>query len=87
MSPNTDKKFIITAGATYLDIDAYACMVAMAELLTRRGENAVSWSAAAHNYSVCPSLVEDGQILRELPGIARVLYDQTPTGVGQESFN
>ena len=27
------------------------------------------------------------QILRELPGIARVLYDQTPTGVGQESFN
>lgn len=26
-------------------------------------------------------------ILRELPGIARVLYDQTPTAIGQESFN
>ena len=50
-----------------MDIDAYACMVAMAELLTRRGENAVSWSAAAHNYSICPSLVEPGQIRRELP--------------------
>ena len=26
-------------------------------------------------------------ILRELPGIARVLYDQTPTALGQESFS
>lgn len=26
-------------------------------------------------------------ILRELPGIARVFYDQTPTAIGQESFN
>jgi inorganic pyrophosphatase/manganese-dependent inorganic pyrophosphatase len=58
---------IITAGANYLDIDAYACMVALSELLRLQGENAVAWSAAAHNYSVCPSLVEDGQILRELP--------------------
>lgn len=58
---------IITAGATYLDIDAYTCMVAMAELLRLQGGNADAWSAAAHNYSVCPSLVEDGQILRELP--------------------
>lgn len=58
---------IVTAGANYLDIDAYACMVALAELLQLQGENAVAWSAAAHNYSVCPSLVEGGQILRELP--------------------
>ena len=27
------------------------------------------------------------QILGELPAIARVFYDQTPTGIGQESFN
>ena len=26
-------------------------------------------------------------ILRELPGITRVLCDQTPTAIGQESFN
>lgn len=58
---------LITAGATYLDIDAYACMVAMAELLQLQGENAVAWSAAAHNYSICPSMVGDGQILQELP--------------------
>ena len=59
--------WIVTAGANYLDIDAYACMVALSELLRLRGENAVAWSAAAGNYSVCPSLVKDGQILKELP--------------------
>lgn len=58
---------IVTAGANYLDIDAYACMVALSELLRLQGGNAVAWSAAAHNYSVCPSMVEDGRILRELP--------------------
>ena len=31
---------IITAGSIYLDIDAYACCVAMAELLQQKGENA-----------------------------------------------
>lgn len=59
--------WIVTAGANYLDIDAYACMVALSELLRLRGENAVAWSAAAHNYSVCPSLVGEGQIIKELP--------------------
>ena len=58
---------ILTTGATYLDIDAYACSVAMTELLRLRGGNAIAWSAAAHNYSVCPSLVKEGQIQRELP--------------------
>jgi inorganic pyrophosphatase/manganese-dependent inorganic pyrophosphatase len=62
-----NEKCIITAGATYLDIDAYACMVALAELLQRQGQDAVAWSAAAHNCSICPSLVAEGQILRELP--------------------
>ena len=28
-----------------------------------------------------------GKIMEELPMISRVLYDQTPTGIGQESFN
>lgn len=59
--------FVITAGSTYLDIDAYACAVAMAELLQMKGENAIAYSTAPCNYSVCPSLIEEGQIIRELP--------------------
>ena len=59
---------VITAGSTYLDIVAYACMVAMADLLELQGENnVIAYSSAPCNYSVCRSLVEDGQILRELP--------------------
>lgn len=57
----------VTAGSTYLDIDAYACAVAMAELLNLQGENAIAYSKAPCNYSVCESLVADGQISRELP--------------------
>lgn len=58
---------IITAGSTYLDIDAYACCVAMAELLQLQGKNAIAYSKAACNYSICSSLVEEGQILKVLP--------------------
>ena len=58
---------LITAGSAYLDIDAYACVVAMAELLRLQGENAIAYSKAPCNYSVCSSLIASGQILRELP--------------------
>lgn len=58
---------IVTAGSTYLDIDAYACCVAMAELLRLKGERAIAYSPAAPNYSVCASLVVPGQILETLP--------------------
>lgn len=58
---------IITAGSNYLDIDAYACMAAMAELLELQGQIAIAHSTAVHNYSICPSLAKDGQVLRELP--------------------
>lgn len=61
---------ILTAGSTYLDIDAYACMVAMSELYALQGVEAVAWSDAPCNYSVCPSLVREGQVLRELPSDA-----------------
>jgi len=62
---------IITAGSTYLDIDAYGCMVAMAELLNLKGERAVAYSKAPCNYSVCDFLVKEGQVARELPeGVA-----------------
>ena len=58
---------LITAGSTYLDIDAYACIVAMAELMRRKGKNAVAYSKAPRNYSVCGTLLEEGQIISELP--------------------
>ncbi len=67
---------LITAGSTYLDIDAYACCVAMAELLRLKGENAIAYSTAPCNYSVCKSLIEEGQVLQELP-----------VGVSAESTN
>ena len=58
---------IVTAGSTYLDIDAYACCIAMRELLTLKGETVVAWSQAQVNYSVCPSLTVEGEIFRTLP--------------------
>ena len=58
---------IITAGSAYLDIDAYACMVAMAELLNLQGIHALAYSTAPRNYSVCESLVEQGQIANTVP--------------------
>jgi len=58
---------VITAGSTYLDIDAYACMVAMAELLNLRGDRAIAYSTAPCNYSVCAFLSEGGQVARVLP--------------------
>lgn len=51
-------KTIVTAGSTYQDIDAYACCVALAELLVLQGTDAVAWSQAPRNYSVHPMLVE-----------------------------
>ena len=62
-----DCLYIITAGATYLDIDAYACMVAMAEKMNLEGKNAIAYSKAPSNYSVCASLTEKGQIVNALP--------------------
>lgn len=58
---------IITAGSNYLDIDAYACCVAMRELLVLQGRTAVAYSAAPRNYSVCARLAAEGQIETELP--------------------
>lgn len=57
----------VTAGSAYLDIDAYACMVAMAELLNLQGINAIAYSGAPANYSVCESLMEQGQVTNTLP--------------------
>lgn len=62
---------IVTAGSTYLDIDAYACCVAMAELLQLQGLPAVAYSAAPHNYSVCDSLLANRQLAKQLPSNVR----------------
>lgn len=67
MENNTVKNKIITAGANYLDIDAYACCVALAELLKAKGENAAAYSDAPCNYSVCKSLADETVIVKELP--------------------
>ena len=68
MKQNSSKNFkIITAGSAYLDIDAYACCVAMKELLELKGENAIAYSKAPYNYSVCKSLIEAGQVVDTLP--------------------
>ena len=58
---------LLTAGSSYLDVDAYACMVAMAELLCLRGQSAAAYSKAPCNYSVTESLSSASPIIRELP--------------------
>ena len=58
---------IISAGSLYLDIDAYACCVAMRELLCMKGEKAIAFSEANCNYSVCKSLISEGQVFQSLP--------------------
>lgn len=58
---------VITAGSTYQDIDAYACCVALKELLLLQGIPAVAYSKAPRNYSVHPMLVEPGQMTDRLP--------------------
>lgn len=63
-----DKEYIlVTAGSTYLDIDAYACMIAMEEFLQVIGENAIAYSIAPCNYSVCKFLIKDREIHQSLP--------------------
>lgn len=62
-----NKRFIITAGSSYLDIDAYACSVALRELLCLQGLNAIAYSNAPCNYSVCDSLITEGELVKSLP--------------------
>ncbi len=58
---------VVTAGSTYLDIDAYACCVALKELLLLKGESAVAYSRAKGNYSVCSFLCEKAHFTTTLP--------------------
>ncbi|PKA72925.1 inorganic pyrophosphatase/manganese-dependent inorganic pyrophosphatase [Pseudomonas baetica] len=51
---------IITSGASYLDIDAYACCIAYAELLNLQGLPARAVSSAKPNSSVSPTVLSWG---------------------------
>lgn len=67
MKDNKHEKYVVTAGSSYLDIDAYACMVAISELLRLQGEDAVAYSSAQYNYSICQSFVREELVCRILP--------------------
>lgn len=47
---------IVTAGSSFLDIDAYACSIAYAELLRLQGEDAIAYSSAALNESISKTI-------------------------------
>ncbi len=54
---------VATAGAAYIDIDAYASIIAYAELLNLQGEHAIASSTAPLNASVTDSLRRLGKNL------------------------
>lgn len=47
---------IITSGSRYIDIDAYASIIAYAKLLYLQGKSAIAISKANLNESITPSL-------------------------------
>jgi inorganic pyrophosphatase/exopolyphosphatase len=47
---------VVTAGSSFLDIDAYACSIAYAELLRLKGEDAIAYSSAVPNESVTKTI-------------------------------
>ena len=59
---------VITSGSSYLDIDAYACCIALSELKKLQGCRAIAYSKASINSSVSNSLlVHKDKILKEIP--------------------
>lgn len=47
---------IVTAGSSFLDIDAYACTIAYAELLRLQGKDAIAYSSATLNESISKTI-------------------------------
>jgi inorganic pyrophosphatase len=47
---------VVTAGPSFLDIDAYACSIAYAELLRLKGKDAIAYSSATLNESVSKTI-------------------------------
>lgn len=60
---------IVTSGSAYLDIDAYACCIAYAELLNQQGVEACAVSSAPFNASICSTVLSwNGALARHEPG-------------------
>ena len=77
MKQNSEELFVVTSGSSYLDIDAYACCVAMRDFLLLQGRNAMAYSSAIINYSIPQCIAELGLINKSLPkeiGTAKVQY-------------
>jgi inorganic pyrophosphatase/manganese-dependent inorganic pyrophosphatase len=69
---------VVTSGAAYLDIDAYACCIAYAELLNRQGIQARAVSSAPLNASITDSVLKGATSLDDYlpqPGDEFVLVD------------
>ena len=58
---------IVTAGSSYLDIDAYACCIALKELFLLQGTDAIAYSPAECNYSVPRSMINAASLAPKLP--------------------
>ncbi len=58
---------IITSGSHYLDIDAYACCIALKELFELKGREAIAYSFGVYNYSICKSLIEEEKLINRFP--------------------
>ena len=65
-------RYIITSGKVFLDIDAYAGILAYGRLLEALGENVVCASTATPNESVAPIVREMGFRLDDYPGSAGI---------------
>ena len=58
---------IVTSGAAYLDIDAYACCIAYAELLNLQGLDARAVSSAPLNFSISRTVLQWQAALDDYP--------------------
>ena len=67
MSVGNALPIIVTAGSSYLDIDAYACCVALKELFLLQGIDAIAYSPADCNYSVPRSMINVASLTPNLP--------------------
>lgn len=55
---------IVTAGSRYVDIDAYACMIAKSELCNLLGEETIPVSTTVLNESITPTILSWGSPLQ-----------------------
>jgi inorganic pyrophosphatase/exopolyphosphatase len=59
-------KIVVTTGAMFADIDAFACVIAYTEMLKKEGKNAVAYIQGELNNSITPDL-RDFDYVKVLP--------------------